>query len=130
MQGRSWVMGVGVSGFRDLRVWQQGMDLVEQVYRISQDFPRSELYGLTSQLRRAAVSVPANIAEGHNREHIKEYLHHLSVAQGPLAEVQTELEIAARLNYVPSELVDPVQGYASALARQVRALRNALARRK
>ena len=92
-----------ISSFRDLRVWQQGVDLVEQVYRISQTFPKYEIYGLSSQMRRAAVSIPANIAEGHIRKQTKAFLNHLSIALGSLAELQTELEIALRLGYVTSQ---------------------------
>ncbi len=66
-----------IRGFRDLRVWQQGIQLVEEIYRASEHFPPREMYGLTNQLRRAAVSVPSNIAEGHTREHTKEYLNHI-----------------------------------------------------
>ena len=91
-----------MKSFRELRVWQKAMDLVETVYLLTQDFPKQETYGLTSQVRRAAISIPSNIAEGHTREHIKEYLHHLSMAQASLAEVETQLEIAARLKYLQS----------------------------
>lgn len=95
-------LGGTMKSFRELRVWQQAMDLVEKVYVLTQDFPRQETYGLISQVRRAVISVPSNIAEGHTREHIKEYLHHLSMAQASLAEVETQLEIAARLKYLRS----------------------------
>jgi four helix bundle protein len=117
---------MSISSFRDLRVWQQGMELVEQVYLISKMFPREEAYGLTSQVRRAAVSVPSNIAEGHTREYTKEYLRHISIAQASLAEVQTELEIASRLKYVSEERVSPLLKQSSSLARQLYALRNSL----
>ena len=70
-----------MKSFRELRVWQASMILVEKIYMVTQDFPKREMYGLTSQIRRAAVSIPSNIAEGHTREHLKEYLHHLSMAQ-------------------------------------------------
>jgi len=70
-----------VKSFRDLRIWQLAMDLVESIYRLAQYFPKHEMYGLTSQIQRAAVSVPSNIAEGHTREHTKEFLHHLAIAQ-------------------------------------------------
>src|SRR5215510_5282912 len=92
-----------VKSFRDLRVWQAGMDLVEQVYLLTQQFPKHEMYGLASQMQRAAISIPSNIAEGHTRTHSKEYLHHLSIARGSLAELQTQLEIALRLKYCSVE---------------------------
>jgi four helix bundle protein len=91
---------MGIRSYRDLDVWRKAMDLVVGCYKITNQFPRSEVYGLTSQVRRAAVSVPANIAEGNGRSHTKEYLHHLSVAYGSLMEVETHLQIAARLNYI------------------------------
>lgn len=83
-----------LNSFRDLRVWQLSMELVEIIYRLTQNFPKYEIYGLTSQIQRAAVSVPSNIAEGHTREHTKEFLHHLSIAQASLAELETQLEIS------------------------------------
>jgi four helix bundle protein len=92
-----------LKSFRDLRVWQLAMELVELIYRTSRDFPKEELYGLTSQIRRAAVSIPSNLAEGHTREHTKEFLNHISMAQASLAEVDTQLEIARRLNYISDE---------------------------
>jgi four helix bundle protein len=113
-------------GFRDLRVWKDGMDLVELVYRLTRDFPKQELYGLTNQLRRAAVSVPSNIAEGQARTHVKEYLQFLSTAKGSLAEVQTQLEIAARLEYLTPKQLELALQQADALSRQLYALRNAL----
>src|SRR4051812_43421206 len=97
-----------LSHFRELQVWQRGMDVVEAVYRLSCEFPRAEVYGLTAQLRRAAVSVPSNIAEGHTRESTKEYLRHLPIAQASLAEVETQLELAARLKYVGGDELAPV----------------------
>lgn len=117
---------MAVNSYRDLRVWQQGMDLVEQVYRASGCFPKHELYGLTSQVRRAAVSVPANIAEGQTRESTKEYLRHISIAQASLAEVQTELEIAVRLAYLSPDQGEGLQDRATGIAKQLYALRNAL----
>jgi four helix bundle protein len=118
-----------VTSFRDLRVWQVGMNLVERIYQLTQVFPAQELYGLTRQMRRAAVSIPSNIAEGHAREHLKEYLHHVSMAQASLAELQTQLEIASRLSYVsPDDVADTLEE-AVRLSKQLYALRNALAKR-
>jgi four helix bundle protein len=115
-----------MKSFRELRVWQAAMDIVEQIYALTRDFPREETYGLTSQLRRAAVSIPSNIAEGHTREHLKEYLHHLSMAQASLAELETQLEIAVRLKYLRPESLEKVLKDLNALGRQLYALRNAL----
>ncbi len=76
------------------------MDLVIECYQITKDFPKSEIYGLSSQLRRAAVSIPANIAEGRERQYTKEFIQHLSIAYGSLAELETHIQIAERLNYL------------------------------
>jgi four helix bundle protein len=105
------------------------MDLVERVYQLTQTFPSQEIYGLTIQMRRAAVSIPSNIAEGHTREHTKEYLHHLSMAQASLAELQTQIEIAARLGYLSSEQVNQVLEQSISLSKQLYALRNAVSKR-
>lgn len=117
-----------MKSFRELRVWQKGIDLVERIYLLTRTFPREETYGLTSQLRRAVVSVPSNIAEGHTRSHLKEYLHHISMSQASLAEVETQLEIATRLKYIlPSQLAEIVTEINS-LGKQLYALRNSLMR--
>jgi four helix bundle protein len=117
-----------MKSFRELRVWQKSMELVEKVYLLTQDFPKQETYGLTSQVRRAVISIPSNIAEGHTREHIKEYLHHLSMAQASLAEVETQLEIAARLKYLRSNQLSELLPEIGSLGKQLYALRNALLR--
>jgi len=115
-----------MKNFRELRVWQAAMNLVERIYQVTRDFPKEELYGLTSQLRRAAVSVPSNIAEGNTREHLKEYLHHISIAQASLAEIDTQLEIARRLSYIRSSNLGPIQTDLSSLGKQLYSLRNSL----
>jgi four helix bundle protein len=83
--------------YRDLIVWKQSMSLVEECYKLTVGFPNSELYGLTSQLRRAAVSIPANVAEGHRRRETKPYRNHVSIAIGSHGELETYLELAHRL---------------------------------
>ena len=104
-----------IKSFRDLRVWQAGIELVRIVYELTSRFPRSETYGLASQMRRAAVSIPSNIAEGHARESTKEYLQHLSIAQASLAELETQLEIARQLNYISEADTTPLLGKISLL---------------
>jgi four helix bundle protein len=118
-----------INNFRELRVWQAGMELVEEIYRLTQSFPNHEQFGLTSQLRPCAVSIPSNIAEGHVREYLKEYLYHISVAQGSLAELQTQVEIAERLAYLPQSQSEQILKTAESLSRQLYALRNSLSRR-
>ncbi len=105
------------------------MKIVESVYRVSGVFPKTEMYGLTSQLRRAAVSVPSNIAEGHTRSSTREYLRHVSVAEGSLAEVETQLELAARLSYVGEEQLGPIRDECIYLGRQLHLLRESLVKR-
>jgi four helix bundle protein len=90
---------MGVQSYRDLVAWQKAMDMVEAVYRATQTWPKDEVYGLTTQARRAAVSVPANIAEGQGRRGAAEMVHHLSMAGGSLHELETHLLIALRLGY-------------------------------
>ena len=84
--------------YQELIVWQRAMDLVEDVYRSSRNFPREEVYALTSQIRRAAVSVPSNIAEGQGRRTTSDFLRHLSISYGSLREVETQILIARRPN--------------------------------
>jgi four helix bundle protein len=92
--------------YRDLVAWQKAMDLVTAVYRATASFPREEAYGLTSQLRRAAVSVPSNIAEGQGRRGTAEFKHFLRQACGSLMEIETQVLIAERLAFVSSETSD------------------------
>jgi four helix bundle protein len=97
-----------ITGFRDLSVWQRAYELTLDLYRITKKFPKSEIYGLTSQLQRAAVSVPANIAEGYERNHRKEYLQFLFIAKGSLGELETLLLLARDLSYMTTEDYDVV----------------------
>ncbi|GAA4280214.1 four helix bundle protein [Gaetbulibacter aestuarii] len=85
---------------QDLRVWQEAMDLVTKVYELTKDYPKDELYGLTSQIRRSAVSIPSNIAEGAGRNGQKELIRFLYIAMGSLSELETQLEISKRLHYI------------------------------
>ena len=89
-----------LKSYRDLRVWEKAMDLVIESYRVSRLLPKSELFGLIAQIQRAAVSIPANIAEGHGRDHLGDYLRHLSIARGSLMELETHFLIITRL-YIP-----------------------------
>lgn len=89
--------------YRDLLVWQKSIELVEEIYSLVKLLPKEETYALSDQMRRAAVSVPSNIAEGKNRAFIKEYIHFLSIAKGSCAELETQLIICNRLNYLSEE---------------------------
>jgi len=92
-----------VRGFRELKIWKLGMSIVMDIYQLTKSFPKEELFGLTSQMRRAAVSIPSNIAEGFNRYHTKEYIRYLYIALGSCAELETQLEIANGLAYLENK---------------------------
>jgi len=117
-----------VKKYSELIVWQKAMDLTQQVYTATGRFPKEETYGLTSQLRRAAVSVPSNIAEGQGRKSTSEFLHHLSIAYGSLMEVETQVLIAARLGYLEQRLVDELMERAGEVGRLINGLSNSLSR--
>lgn len=103
-------------------VWVRAMDLVEVCYKLSMQFPQSEIYGLTSQTRRAAVSIPANIAEGHGRKNLGEYLQHLSISNGSLKELETHLLIAGRLHYVKGDEIIPALERCAEIGRMLASL--------
>lgn len=92
-----------VKSYRDLRVWQQGIQIVKEVYRLVKKLPKEETYALSDQLRRAAVSIPANIAEGQAKQHTRDYRRHLTIAKGSLAEVDTLFVIAGELGYIQQD---------------------------
>ncbi len=110
--------------YTELRAWKLGVDLVVEVYRATQDFPKTELYGLTNQLRRAAVSVPSNIAEGKGRFTDREFALFLRHARGSLLEVETQLFIAGKLGYLTSEKVQSLAIQTEQLAKTLNALLN------
>lgn len=86
------------SSYKDLLVWQKSIDLVSDIYKLTENFPKSEVYGLSSQMQRAAVAIPSNIAEGQKRAHKKEFIQFLYVAYGSGAELETQIEICKRLH--------------------------------
>jgi four helix bundle protein len=117
--------------FRDLLVWQKSMSFVTEVYKISKSFPKEETFGLTSQLRRSAVSVPSNISEGFGREGVNDYLRFLNIALASLFELQTQLEIAFNLEYIKKnkfdvlyELSREIERMLSSFIRSIKSKRN------
>ena len=96
-------MEENAKGFRQLKVWQKAYELSLDVYRLTKTFPKSEIYCLVSQLQRAVVSIAANIAEGYERNHRKEYIQFLSIAKGSLGEVETYLQLSKDLGYLPED---------------------------
>ncbi len=97
-----------LQSYRDLDAWQHAMDLVQLTYELTSTLPTDERFGLTSQMRRAAVSIPSNIAEGYGRRHRGDYIHHLSIANGSLKELETQFILLSRLNYASKEQLHPI----------------------
>jgi four helix bundle protein len=120
---------MAVQDYRQLEVWQEAMNLVTLVYQHTAKFPKEETYGLTNQLRRAAVSVPSNVAEGQGRRSTKEFLNHLSIARGSALEVQTQLEIARRLGCLNDQQVKELDQQLGTVIRLVNGLIRALDRK-
>jgi four helix bundle protein len=119
-----------VQSYRDLEVWQVAMDLAEQCYRATKQFPKEELFGMTSQIRRAAASVAANIAEGQGRQHTAEFLNFLSIARGSLKELETHLILCQRVELLTSEQLGPLLTLADRVSQMLSGLRKALERRR
>ena len=116
-----------VRSYRDLVVWQKSMALVINVYRCTQAFPKAEMYGLAAQLRRAAVSVPSNIAEGQGRISTGEFKQFLGHARGSLLEIETQISIAQSLGYVPQESCEPLLRQCAEVGRILNGLITSLA---
>jgi four helix bundle protein len=93
-------MNEKIKNFKDLNIWKLGVEIVEDIYSLTKNFPKEELYGLCSQMRRCAVSMPSNIAEGFARKHNKEYKQFLYIALGSCSELETQIEVASRLKYI------------------------------
>ena len=117
---------MSVNCYRQLEVWQFGITLTKQVYELTRAFPKHELYSLSNQMQRAAVSIPANIAEGHARWSTKEFLHHLSIARGSLAELETMLTIAEELQYCQPSSTSPIFQLCDQVSRMMAGLRRSL----
>ena len=108
--------------YRDRIVWQKSMQFVTRLYRSTENFPKSEMFGLCSQLRRAVISIPSNIAEGQGRNSPKEFIHHLSHAYGSLLETETQLQIAANLGYIEQAEVNRLLQDAAEIGRMLNGL--------
>ncbi len=119
-----------IQSYRDLRVWQKGMDLAEACYSITKEFPKEEMYGMTSQIRRAAASIPANIGEGYGREYRAEYVQFLRIAQGSLKELETHLILSVRVKLTTSQAVNPILTECESLGKMLRSLIRSLGGQK
>lgn len=111
-----------LNSYKELIVWQKSIDLVEQVFKITDKFPKSELYGLTSQMRRAAVAIPSNIAEGAGRQHTKEFIQFLAIAEGSATELETQLIIALRLQFLDTNDYERVSALLLEIFKMLRVL--------
>lgn len=111
-----------MKSYEELQVWQKSMDLVVSVYQLTDKFPKSEVYGLTSQMRRATVSIPSNIAEGYSRKGRQEYIQFLRIAFGSGAELETQLKIALRLDFVSKNKIEITESLLSEVMRMLNAL--------
>ena len=119
-----------VESYRDLKVWQRAMALAEACYLETRDFPREEMFGLTSQIRRAATSIAANIAEGYGREQTGTYVQFLRISQGSLKELETHLLIAQRVKLVPGKELEPLLEMCQELGKMLRSLIRSLQERQ
>jgi len=113
------MMDDDIKSYRDLRAWQSGIDIAANVYRLTQNWPKAELYGLTSQIRRAATSIPANIAEGYGRHSSGSYIQFLKVAQRSLKELETHLILASRVAITTEDAIELILQQTDALGRML-----------
>jgi four helix bundle protein len=111
-----------IKTFKDLRIWQKGIEIVNDIYRITKSFPKEELYGLTAQMRRCAVSIPSNIAEGFKRYHNKEYKQFLYIALGSCAELETQIIISKNLDYLKQEKTEKIYEDLSYISKMINVL--------
>jgi len=115
-----------IQSFRDLQIWQKSMQQTVAVYQLTRGFPREEMYGLTSQMRRSAVSVPSNIAEGQGRSNLGEFKQFVGIARGSNCELQTQLEIACSLGFGNPELLNAAQGLSQEVGKMIYAFLESL----
>jgi four helix bundle protein len=119
-------MSEKIEGYRDLLVWQTGIVLAKEIYRLTRDFPQDEKWGLVSQMRRAAVSVPSNIAEGQARRTTKDFIQFISIAEGLVAELDTQLVLADEFGYCDRQSAAPIAGLLEELRKMLNSLRRKL----
>jgi four helix bundle protein len=115
-----------MAGYRDLLVWQSAMQIAEDVYRLTEKLPKHEIYSLTNQLRRASVSIPSNISEGHGRSSPREFNHFLGIALGSLSELETQLLLAVRLTYFAEQELTTLLKTTDETAKMLQGLKKSL----
>ena len=114
------------SDYKELQVWQKAMDLVVEIYKISKLLPKEEVYGISDQLRRSAVSIPSNITEGQSRISVKEFIQFLSIARGSLAELETQLLICIKVNMLSEDNITEAQNIITEIGKMIKGLMNKL----
>jgi len=119
-----------IRSYRDLDVWHKAMELAQRRYELTEEYPTCEIYGLASQLRRAAVSIASNIAEGHSRRSRQAYLNHLSIALGSQAEVETQIDLSCRLGFISKQSSEEILLLAGQVGRMLHALVASLERKE
>ena len=119
-------MSEKIRSYRDLVVWQKAVDLCVEAYRLAKKLPKEELYALSDQIRRAAVSVPSNIAEGHARHSRKDFAHFLTISQGSIAELETQLYLAVRMDMLAESDVDSLLQLSGEVSKMLMSLRTKL----
>ncbi|MEI6580083.1 MAG: four helix bundle protein [Eubacteriales bacterium] len=117
---------MALQSYNELNVWKKSIDLVEQIYLTTSDFPKDEMYSLTNQIRRAAISIPSNIAEGQARKTTKDFLNFLSIAQGSRAELETQVIIANRLKYIDDNKTEQLLSTLTEIAKMLYSLSSRL----
>ncbi len=120
---------MAIQSYQELEVWKVAMDLAAECYRVTRTFPKDELFGMTSQIRRAAASIPANIAEGQGRNHTREFLNFLSMARGSLMEVETHLLLCVRVGLLSEDQLIPLLNLSERISQMLSRLRQALERK-
>lgn len=118
-----------MKSYRELDVWQVAMELAEQIHSSTKDFPKEEMFGLKSQIRRAAYSVPSNIAEGFGRGHTKEFIQFLNTANGSLSETETQLTLAVKFKYIPRDEAVKIWELTQRIGMMLNKLKKALQKR-
>ncbi len=123
-------MNTTFKSYRDLDVWQRSMRLAKQIYQVTQKFPVDERFGLTNQLRRAAVSVPSNLAEGHARFGPGEFNRFISITMGSVAELETQILLSTDLGYIDGAIADELLGELDGIGKMLRGLAKSIQRRR
>ncbi len=117
---------LAVQNYRDLLVWQKAMDFSEFVFRITETFPKNQQYVLTAQLQRSVLSVPSNIAEGRSRHSVNDFIYHLNIARGSLAEAETQLMLSHRLGFIDDKVIEQCFNYSEEMTKMLFGLRASL----